>query len=288
MDGQRERFPQDERPEEGRRTLPIGGLPVVAVTRADLAEMLVADRRARRGTKLPPRFLTSANGHVLALCGRDPALRAAVTSADVIDADGMSLVIASRWLADAPLPERIATTDFFHDAARVGEREGMSFFLLGATPEANAAALERVRAAYPGLRTEGRHGYFDPGEEAAVIEEIRRAKPDVVWVGLGVPREQAFALRLREALAEDGVTWIKTCGGLFDFLSGRNARAPRFVQDIGFEWLWRTALEPRRLFKRYAVTNLQAIRLMAKHARRTRAAGRIASRVARPGTDEAA
>ena len=260
------------------RTLPLGGLPVIAATRAALAEMLVEDRRARRGAGLPPKLLTSANGHVLALCDRDPAFRAAVAAADVIDADGMSLVIASRWLADAPLPERVATTDFFHDAARVGERGGMSFFLLGATATVNAEALARVREAYPGLRVEGRDGYFGPGEEVAVIEEIRRARPDVVWVGLGVPREQAFALRLREALAEDGVTWIKTCGGLFDFLSGARIRAPRFMQDIGFEWLWRTAMEPRRLFKRYAVTNLRAIGVMAKHGRRTRREGRAVMR----------
>ncbi len=269
----------------GLRTLPIGGLPVVATTRRELAELLAQDHASGRAAKSPPRVLTSANGNVLSLCARDPVLRALVTSADVIDADGMSLVVGSRLLSDEPLPERIATTDFFHDAAEVGVREGLRFFLLGATAEVNATALERVREMHPGLHVEGRNGYFGPDEEEAVIDEIRAARPDVVWIGLGVPREQAFALKLRERLDGSGVTWIKTCGGLFDFLSGRNARAPQIMQDFALEWLWRTALEPKRLFARYAVTNIHAIWLMMKHRNETRArAGGQAAPSGRGGT----
>ena len=259
------------------RTVRIGGLSVAAVTRLDLAEMLAEDRRTRRAAGLPPKVLTSANGNVLSLCARDPGLKAMIEACDLVDADGMSLVFGSRLLGDAPLPERVATTDFFHDAAAVAVREGLRFFLLGGTAEVNAAALERVRALHPGLRVEGRHGYFGADEEEEIIETIRLARSDVVWVGLGVPREQAFALKLKRALAGDGVTWIKTCGGLFDFLSGRNSRAPRWVQDAGLEWAWRMMLEPRRLFMRYAVTNIHAIWLMAQHRRDLRPGGMAAS-----------
>ncbi len=259
------------------KTVRIGGLSVAAVTRHELAEMLAQDHRARRAGGLPPKLLTSANGNVLSLCARDGGLKSMIEAFDLVDADGMSLVFGSRLFAGAPLPERVATTDFFHDAAAVAVREGLRFFLLGGTAEVNAAALERVRALHPGLQVEGRNGYFRPDEEEGVIETIRLARPDVVWIGLGVPREQAFALKLKRALAEDGVTWIKTCGGLFDFLSGRNARAPQWVQDAGLEWAWRTMLEPRRLFMRYAVTNIHAIWLMAKHRRDLRAGGMAAS-----------
>lgn len=254
-------------------TVRIGGLSVAAVTRRELAAMLAEDHRARRAGDLPPKVLTSANGNVLSLCARDPGLKAMIEASDLVDADGMSLVFGSRLLGGPSLPERVATTDFFHDAAAVAVREGLRFFLLGGTVEVNAAALDRVRALHPGLQVEGRHGYFGPEEEAGVIETVRHARPDVVWVGLGVPREQAFALKLKTALAKDRVTWIKTCGGLFDFLSGRNARAPGWVQDAGLEWAWRTMLEPRRLFMRYAVTNIHAIWLMAKHRHDLRAEG---------------
>ena len=90
-------------------------------------------------------------------------------------------------------------------------------------------------------------------------------QPDVLWVSLGVPLEQAFCNRHKEALS--GVGIIKTSGGLFDFLSGAKTRAPAWVQKLGFEWLYRLLLEPRRLLGRYVTTNPHALMIMVKTMR---------------------
>ena len=110
------------------------------------------------------------------------------------------------------------------------------------------------------------HGFFTDADLDGVVDGIRAARPDVLWIGVGRPRQERLAVELRDRLT--GVTWIKTCGGLFDFLSGRASRAPDWMQRLGLEWLYRMGLEPRRLFWRYAVTNPHAIYRMLIATRR--------------------
>jgi N-acetylglucosaminyldiphosphoundecaprenol N-acetyl-beta-D-mannosaminyltransferase len=266
-------------PLQGQRRLVIGGLPITGLTQVEWAELMVRDCRTNSGRSAMPKFMTSANGHILSLYARDQAFKTLLDQADGIDADGMPLVLASRLLASAPLPERVATTDFFHVAAQHAEQAGLSFYLLGGTEEDNRSAVERIRAAHPRLRMAGRHhGYFADEEEDDVVQQIVAAAPDVVWVGMGAPHEQRFIVRNRARLT--GVTWIKSCGGLFKFLSGRDPRAPRWMQACGLEWLFRLAHEPRRLFLRYFLTNGHAIYLMYKH----RALTRDSDRDAGPGS----
>ena len=130
----------------------------------------------------------------------------------------------------------------------------------------NREAVARSRAAYPGLKIVGAsHGYLSPAAEADVVGEIAALRPDVLWVALGVPREQEFCERHRGALA--GVGIVKTSGGLFDFLAGAKRRAPAALQRAGLEWLFRLALEPRRLLLRYLVTNPHALVVMLRTIR---------------------
>lgn len=247
----------------------VGGLRIHALTQEAWAELLVENYRANEERTAAPKFMTSANGFVLSMQARKADFRRLLDEADGIDADGMSLVLGSRWLGAAPLPERVATTDFFHVAAHRAVAEGMSFYLLGGTEAENRAAAAAVRRRYPSLRIAGsHHGYFQPEDEPRLAREISEAGTDVLWVGLGVPREHRFIVRNRERLV--GVTWIKSCGGLFKFLSGQDRRAPQWMQDAGLEWLFRLVLEPRRLLARYAVTNTHAIYLMYKHRRLVR------------------
>jgi N-acetylglucosaminyldiphosphoundecaprenol N-acetyl-beta-D-mannosaminyltransferase len=134
--------------------------------------------------------------------------------------------------------------------------------LLGGTAEENLRARRAMTARYPGLKIIGQHGYFTDEEEPELIARILACKTNVLWVGLGIPREQEFAVRNARALS--GLTWIKTCGGLFNFLSGSAPRAPQWMQKAGLEWLYRLAHDPRRLFTRYLVTNLHASWLLLK------------------------
>jgi len=239
----------------------VGGLPLAVIDRQDSARLMVATALARRGSGQPPMILTSANGQVISMCARDPQLRALFLNADLIHADGTPLVFASRLKCRTPLPERVATSDLFHDVASVAQASGATFFLLGAAPDVIAMAARNVRQRYPRLQIAGfRHGYFSCEEEGRIVDEINAARPDILWIGMGIPNEQRFSFCHRARLTNVGV--IKTSGGLFDFVSGRNSRAPMWMQSVGLEWLYRLMLEPKRLFRRYLTTNPHALYLL--------------------------
>lgn len=244
----------------------IGGFPTINITSSGLARLMLRDCLASREVKRLPRLVFSSNGHSISLAGRDPAFRSLMRQADIVHADGMSVVFASRLFARKRLPERITTTDFFHDAAKAGQAHGLRFYLLGGREQVNAAAYDRAKHLYPGIQWVGRHhGFFEKPEEAEVCAEILAAKPDVLWVALGRPRQELFCVRNRERLA--GIGWIKTGGGLFDFIAGVNRRAPEWMRRAGLEWFWRTMQEPKRLLWRYASTNLHAAWRLAAHSR---------------------
>lgn len=215
----------------------------------------------RRHERMRPVFLTSANGEVLSLCATNPEMNRLFRSADLISADGQPLVVASRLRAPMPLPERVATTDLFHVVAEKAVARNLTFYMLGATEEENRAAVSNAERMHPGLKVVGRsHGYLDAQQLDRKIDEINALAPDVLWVALGVPSEQHFVERFSHRLRNVGV--IKTSGGLFNFLSGTRLRAPSWMQRAGFEWAWRIAQEPRRLFWRYATTNPRALYLL--------------------------
>lgn len=239
----------------------VGGLPIAVIDRKDSARLMVEVALSRRGSGEPPPVITSANGQVISMCARDPELRDLFLSADLIHADGMPLVFASRLKCRTALPERVATTDLFHDVAHTAEAQGASFYLLGAASGVIERAARNVRHVYPRLTMAGvRSGYFAADEESRLVDEINAARPDILWVGMGAPIELTFALRNRARLT--GVGIIKTAGGLFDFLSGRNRRAPSWMQSAGLEWLYRIMQEPRRLLYRYLTTNPHAVYLL--------------------------
>ena len=246
-------------------TVLLGGLQIAQISMDAAAEGFVARALAARGGSDRPHYSTSANGQVIAMCRSDAGLRALMHEADEIHADGMPMVMISRMRSSRPLSERVATTDLVHAVARRAERQGISFYFLGGTEEVNRRAVNAMRAAYPALIFSGRrNGYFSPDEEEAVVAEIREARPDILWVGLGFPLEQAFIKRNLDRLTGVGV--VKTSGGLFDFLSGKNARAPLWMQQAGLEWLHRMCLEPRRLVRRYLVTNPVAIYALLRNS----------------------
>jgi exopolysaccharide biosynthesis WecB/TagA/CpsF family protein len=254
----------------GRLDLPvemIGGLPIAVIDRAKSARLMTDLAAARQSSSQPALVFTSANGHVLSMCARDAHVRKLFMDADVVHADGMPLVIASRWLCGKPLPERVATTDLFHDVAELAEVRGTTFYMLGATDAVIELAVRRTLSLYPRLRIRGyRSGYFSSGQEAQIIADINAARPDILWIGMGAPQEQAFALRNRRHL--HGVGIIKTAGGLFDFLSGRVGRAPGWMQAASLEWAYRILREPQRLAGRYMRTNPHALFLLLTRTRR--------------------
>jgi N-acetylglucosaminyldiphosphoundecaprenol N-acetyl-beta-D-mannosaminyltransferase len=240
----------------------IGGLPIAIIDRTRSAQLMVDTALARRGTSQRPLVFTSANGQVLSMCASEPRTRDLFLEADLVHADGMPLVFVSRLLQKTSLSERVATTDLFHDVSLVAQRRGARVFLLGGAKSVMDQAMRRVRTLYPELDIVGHgSGYLRrEGDEDKMIETINNARPDILWLGLGVPSEQEFAMRNRDRLYNVGL--IKTSGGLFDFLSGKNSRAPLWMQQAGLEWAYRIYLEPRRLTGRYLMTNPHALFLL--------------------------
>lgn len=243
----------------------LGGITTACLSREGLARMMLQDCLIARDSAHPrPKLIFASNGHVIAMAAGDAAFRAVFAQADVIHADGQAMVFVSH-LTRSPIPERSATTDFIHDAAKVAARHGLRFFLLGATEEANAEAAARLRRAYPGLKIVGRrHGYFGRDEEEDICDEINLTRPDVIWVGLSAPLEYEFSVRNRQRLRAG---WLVTCGGCYNYVTGAYKRAPRWMQTCGLEWLFRLAHEPRRLFWRYAVSNPLALFLLLTRTR---------------------
>jgi exopolysaccharide biosynthesis WecB/TagA/CpsF family protein len=236
-------------------TVVVGGLPLVRLSCREMTDLMLDDVRLARAGQMPrPRLITSANGSLVASYHADAKLRGLIDRMDLIDADGMPIVFASRLFHKRPLPERAATTDLLLDAAGVAARHKIRFFLLGARPGVAARAAEHLRYRFTGLEVAGvRNGYFDDSDLPAICRHIRDVGTDVLWLGLGSGRQEEVAIACRDLLG--GLGWVRTCGGLFDHYGGGVSRAPKWMQNAGLEWLYRAAREPVRLGWRYAVTN---------------------------------
>jgi N-acetylglucosaminyldiphosphoundecaprenol N-acetyl-beta-D-mannosaminyltransferase len=241
----------------------IAGLPIANMTMEKAASQFIELSSKPFADREVPFYSSSANGQVIALCHSDPRFRQSMLKADQIHADGMPLVLFSKRFLKTKLRERIATTDLIHAVAEKAALSGARFYLLGASEDANLAACNALRKRHPGLNIVGRHdGFFDHNHPDAVIADILASQTDILWVGFGIPREQLFVENNLGKLK--GVAVVKTAGGLFDFLSGQKSRAPQWMQDVGLEWLYRLALEPRRLGKRYLLTNPVALYAMLR------------------------
>lgn len=237
----------------------IGGIRSSRLTRAELAEVMVNDvSRARAGQLEMPRVVVATNGLVITNYHHDPDFRRLIDQADIVDVDGMPLVLATRLLCKNPVRERVATTDFVRDASAIAAETGVRFFFLGARDDRAAKSAYNLTKAYPGLEVVGtRNGYFTREEEDDICAQIVASGADVLWLGLGSPKQEDFAIRNRHKLA--GLGWIRTCGGLFDFYSDFAPRAPAWMQNLGIEWMFRAWQEPRRLGLRYLASNPAAI-----------------------------
>jgi len=242
----------------------VAGITTTTMGRDDL-EDFVFDGVRRRGEHARPKLLYDINGHAISLYRSDGRYRDALEAADLVHADGQSVVFASRILCATPIRERTATTDMLMDYAARAAREQVSFFLLGGDEATNAECARRLVEMFPNLRIAGRHhGFFSPAEEPAVLQEIESSGADIVWVGLGKPLEQIFGVRARERLS---CSWIITCGGCFNFAVGHYRRAPEWMQRSGFEWFHRLITKPNKLLWRYLSTNPVATFWMLRDSR---------------------
>jgi N-acetylglucosaminyldiphosphoundecaprenol N-acetyl-beta-D-mannosaminyltransferase len=200
-------------------------------------------------------YICTVNVAILMMMQSNERLRQFARKAALIVADGQPIIWVSRCLS-RPLPERVTGIDLIGALASRMEQEGLGIYLLGATPEIIAAAAANLRARYPNLKIQFSDGYFSLTQATDRVEAIRESGAHLLLVGMGVPRQEVF---LEENWSELGVNLAIGVGGSFDVLAGLRRRAPFWVQEMGLEWLYRLFQEPRRLWKRYLVTNSQFI-----------------------------
>jgi N-acetylglucosaminyldiphosphoundecaprenol N-acetyl-beta-D-mannosaminyltransferase len=241
--------------------VPILDVPVARATASQVIETVMG------WTELPgSRVAVGVNAAVCNLALDDAAFRARLMGADLRYADGQSIIWAARCLGST-LPERVATTDLIGPLARSSAERGKRIFLYGGRTGVAQRAAARLREIAPGLHVDGREGYAAPAGMPSVIDEINAFAPDVLFVGLGDPLQQHWVEAHRGQL---NAPVIMTCGGLFDWVSGDNRRAPRWMISSGFEWLWRLMIEPRRLASRYLIGNPVFLFHLARQIQRTR------------------
>jgi N-acetylglucosaminyldiphosphoundecaprenol N-acetyl-beta-D-mannosaminyltransferase len=258
----------------------FGGLSFVPLTERDVVTRVRDAMDSGTGG-----WIVTPNVDIVRHVRRSAELRRLLTEADLVVADGAPVVWASK-VKGTPLPARVAGSDLIWSLSAGVAADNRSIYVLGGEPEAIGRregarrAAEALLAANPGLRIAGyaspRYGFDSrPAELAAVCQELVDSRPDLVFVGLGFPRQEQLINRLRPQLPS---TWFLGCGAAINFVAGDVARAPGWMQRNGLEWAHRLGTEPRRLAGRYLRHDApEALRLLAGAARR-RARARVLAR----------
>lgn len=183
---------------------------------------------------------------------KDPQLKKIIEDCQIINADGMPLVWASKLLGD-PLPERVTGIDLFYNLIKLSSEKGYRPFFFGAREWVVKDVVETFKAKYPDLQVAGfRNGYYNKDEEGNIAEMIKDSKADMLFVGFSSPMKEKF---LNKWMPVMNVPFCMGVGGSFDIVAGKTQRAPEWMQKTGLEWLYRIIQEPRRMWKRYAKTN---------------------------------
>lgn len=213
--------------------------------------------------------------HSIVEGSRDERLRS-VFGTGLSFTDGMPLV----WIArrrGAGFAERVCGPDVLASLCDRGRPLGFRHFFLGGAPGTPEALAESLGHQFPGLNTVGMHSppfrELTPAEDDELVRSINAAHPDILWVGLGSPKQDFWAAAHLEWL---DVPLVLAVGAAFDFQSGKLRRAPGWLRRIGLEWLFRLAMEPRRLFRRYLTTNLRFIYLLTREEIGRRRRGKAA------------
>jgi N-acetylglucosaminyldiphosphoundecaprenol N-acetyl-beta-D-mannosaminyltransferase len=230
-------------------TVPLMGLDVAAISELDTIQYVLDNVASGRGG-----WICTANLDILRQWWQSAAVRDVVATADLVVADGMPLIWAG-GLQGTPLPERVAGSTLLLSLTAAAARVGASVFLLGGNPGTAEIAARELTELSPDLRVAGTlcppFGFDTDPEWLARIEwTLADAAPDIVYVGLGFPKQELLITELRERFPH---AWFVGCGVSFSFVAGEIHRAPAIVQRLGLEWLHRMVQEPKRLCRRYLV-----------------------------------
>ncbi len=198
------------------------------------------------------RTILYANAHCLNTAWEDLQVRSALNQADLVYADGISVVWASRILDGCRLV-KMTGADWIWPFCAWAQEQGVSLYILGGRPGVGARAQKMLLQRYPDLEVLGcADGFFQEKSEVEVIREINRLCPQVLFVGMGTPKQEQWVAARRPAL-EVPVCWA--VGALFDYVAGDERRVPAWLYGLGLEWLWRLWVNPHGKWRRYILGN---------------------------------
>jgi N-acetylglucosaminyldiphosphoundecaprenol N-acetyl-beta-D-mannosaminyltransferase len=263
----------------------LGGVPVDRIS-MDYAAVLLVEALLHRG-QLPTLTVVGPNAQLVTLAQTDELFAEALQQADLSVPDGMSVVMASRLLG-VTLPERVTGGDLMERMCAEAAHYGFRVFFLGGLPGAAEMAAFNLRRRYPGLSICGTccppFGFEnDPAELLWIEKVVEEARPDLLCVAFGAPKQEIWMQRHRDRLH---VGVILPVGAAFDTQAGLQRRAPRWMRRNGLEWLFRLIMEPRRLWRRYLVGNTLFIVLVLRQWAREKRAGWKQKFLHRPATHE--
>jgi N-acetylglucosaminyldiphosphoundecaprenol N-acetyl-beta-D-mannosaminyltransferase len=199
-----------------------------------------------------PHYIAVVNVAKVIKIRSDTELKQSVLGADLIGADGVPLVWASRLLGN-PLPGRVNGTDLMYKLLEKANEKGYRIFFFGATEEVLQRVVQKARQDYPGIKVAGyRNGYFTAAEKPDIAHQIRESKPDILFLAFGTPMKELW---VKQYVSVMRVPVIHGVGGSFDVMAGAIPRAPLWMQRNGLEWFFRLLQEPRRMWQRYLLTN---------------------------------
>jgi len=209
-------------------------------------------------------YVTVTPAHAVMDAYRDPALRKILNASGLTTPDGMGIVWLLRLYGHRSV-ERVYGPDLVLALCHHGLDRRYRHFLFGGEPDTTARLSDRLRARFPGLNIAGRFsppfGIPAQDEDEQAVREINAAKPHIIWVGLSTPKQERW---MAAHMGRVDAPVMVGVGAAFDFLSGRKPQAPRWVQRSGFEWLFRLASEPRRLWPRYRQYPLFVVLVLAQ------------------------
>lgn len=198
-------------------------------------------------------YVVIANANDVIAAKKDIRVREAINSSSLSVPDGFSLVLYARFVGQS-LKRRAYGPDLMLEFLKLSEVRGYSHFFYGATDKTLDLLLKNIKERFPAIQIAGTYAppfrQLSQEEDLRVIDSINKSDPDVIWVGLGCPKQQLWMYEHRNRL---NVPVMVGVGAAFDFLAGTKPQAPRWIRDNGFEWLFRLVTEPKRLWRRYLV-----------------------------------
>ena len=237
----------------------IGRAFVDALDFSEAVEALVEHAASRKSAT----YVVTPNAQHVVMLEDDTRFREYYEHAGMVLADGVSLLVAAKILG-TKLKERVNGTNLFTNLCERAAQEGLSVFLLGSRPGVADLAAKKLQARYPNLIVAGTCSPPEGFEtQQELLEEVGQkvlsARPHILFVGLGAPKQESWMFQHGRSL---GVPVSVGVGGSFDLVSGRLPRAPQWMQDWGFEWLFRLVVEPGRLWRRYLIGNARFIAIV--------------------------